>query len=71
MINWVKCLTKYIDNKFRRKNCEDYMKIGKFAEKYGVTLDAVRYYLERGLLVAQKRGEQYFFTDADGKDLEK
>lgn len=47
------------------------MKIGKFAEKYGVTLDAVRYYLERGLLVAQKRGEQYFFTDADGKDLEK
>lgn len=47
------------------------MKIGKFAEKYGVTLDAVRYYLERGLLVAQKRGEQYFFTEADGKDLEK
>lgn len=47
------------------------MKIGKFAEKYGVTLDAVRYYLERGLLVAQKRGEQYFFTEADEKDLEK
>lgn len=47
------------------------MKIGKFAEKYGVTLDAVRYYLERGLLVAQKRGEHYFFTAADGKDLEK
>ncbi|WP_312652174.1 MerR family transcriptional regulator [Proteiniclasticum sp.] len=47
------------------------MKIGKFAEKYGVTPDAIRYYIERGLLVAQKRGEQYFFTEADGKDLEK
>lgn len=47
------------------------MRIGQFAEKYNVTQDTVRYYLERGLLVARKRGEQYYFTEADGRDLAK
>lgn len=47
------------------------MRIGQFAETYDVTQDTVRYYLERGLLVARKRGEQYYFTEADGRDLAK
>ncbi|NLB22485.1 MAG: MerR family DNA-binding transcriptional regulator, partial [Clostridium sp.] len=41
------------------------MRIGQFAEKYKVTQDTVRYYIERGLLVASKRGEQFFFTESD------
>lgn len=47
------------------------MRIGQFAEKYKVTQDTVRYYIERGLLVASKRGEQFFFTESDGQDLMK
>lgn len=47
------------------------MKIGKFAEKHGVTQDTVRFYLEKGLLVSKKKGGQYSFTEADSRDLEK
>lgn len=46
------------------------MRIGVFSKKHQVTQDAVRFYLEKGLLVAHKRGEQYYFTSSDGEDLE-
>ncbi len=46
------------------------MRIGAFSKKHQVTQDAVRFYLEKGLLVAHKRGEQYYFTTSDGEDLE-
>lgn len=46
------------------------MRIGKFAQRYGITQDTVRYYMDRGLLVARKKGEQYFFTKEDEKDME-
>lgn len=46
------------------------MRIGAFSKKHQVTQDAVRFYLEKGLLVAHKRGEQYYFTSSDGEDLE-
>ena len=40
------------------------MRIGAFSKKHQVTQDAVRFYLEKGLLVAHKRGEQYYFTSS-------
>ena len=46
------------------------MKIGKFAAQHGVTQDTVRYYMERGLIVAQKQGEQYSFTKEDHRNME-
>ena len=46
------------------------MRIGKFAAQHGVTQDTVRYYMERGLIIAQKQGEQYFFTQEDHRNME-
>lgn len=45
------------------------MRIGTFAQRNGISQDTVRYYLERGLLVARKKGMQYFFTKEDEQDL--
>jgi len=47
------------------------MRIGKFAEKHGITQDAIRHYLDIGLLVAEKKGGQYKFSEADSKDMDK
>lgn len=47
------------------------MRIGEFSERHGVTQDTVRYYLDKGLLVAEKSGGQYRFREADRIDLEK
>lgn len=47
------------------------MRIGEFAERLGVTQDTIRYYLDKGLLVAEKCGGQYRFREADRIDLEK
>lgn len=47
------------------------MRIGEFAKRYGVTQDTVRHYLDIGLLVAEKDGSHYRFSEVDGKDLEK
>ncbi|WP_326907295.1 MerR family transcriptional regulator [Sedimentibacter sp. MB31-C6] len=46
------------------------MRIGEFAKKHGVTQDAIRHYLDMGLLVAEKSGGQYRFNEADSKDLD-
>ena len=47
------------------------MRIGEFAQKHGITQDTIRHYLDMGLLVAEKKGGQYRFVDADSKDVEK
>ncbi len=47
------------------------MRIGEFSLKHGITQDAVRHYLDMGLLVAEKKYGQYKFVEADSRDLEK
>lgn len=47
------------------------MKIGKFAEMHNITQDTVRHYLDLELLVAEKSGGHYKFSDADSRDLKK
>lgn len=46
------------------------MKIGEFTQKFGVTLDAVRYYIELGLLVPLKQGTHFHFDETCAEDLE-
>lgn len=45
------------------------MKIGEFARLHNITQDAVRHYLDMGLIVAEKHGGHYKFSDADSSDL--
>ena len=47
------------------------MKIGKFAKKHEVTLDTIRFYMEKGLLVPSKKDSQYYFSEIDSANLEK
>lgn len=46
------------------------MKIGEFAKKNNITQDTIRHYIDLGLLVAEKQGSQYRFTEEDSGDLE-
>ncbi|MBQ9014548.1 MAG: MerR family transcriptional regulator [Firmicutes bacterium] len=39
------------------------MKTGQFAEKYNLTPNGIRYYIEQGLLNPGKRGQQYDFDE--------
>lgn len=45
------------------------MKIGQFAKKHGLAVSAVRFYIELGLLMPEKKGTQYVFTPADDGEL--
>lgn len=45
------------------------MKIGELAEKYNITRDAIRYYVNHGLLSLSK-GPHYNFTQKDIEDLQ-
>lgn len=47
------------------------MKIGKFAKMHNITQDTVRHYLDLGLLVTEKDGGQYKFSDSDSRDIKK
>jgi DNA-binding transcriptional MerR regulator len=47
------------------------MKIGKFSEMHNVTQDTIRHYLDLGLLVTEKKGGQYQFSDSDSSDMKK
>lgn len=45
------------------------MKIGEFAQKHNITQDTVRHYMDLGLLVTEKSGGQYDFSEVDSHDL--
>lgn len=47
------------------------MKIGKFSKKHNITQDTIRHYIDMGLLVAEKEGCQYKFSEEDSRDIEK
>jgi len=47
------------------------VRIGEFAKKHRITQDTIRYYLDMGLLVSEKKGGQYKFTKADSEDMER
>lgn len=47
------------------------MKIGEFSKKNNITQDTIRHYIDMGLLVAEKQGWQYKFSEEDSNDLEK
>lgn len=47
------------------------MKISKFAEIHNITKDTVRHYLDLGLLVTEKSGGHYKFSESDCHDMKK
>lgn len=46
------------------------MKIGQFANKNKISIDAIRYYIAEGLLLPQKLNSQYEFDSRAQKDIE-
>ncbi|RST70822.1 MerR family transcriptional regulator [Siminovitchia acidinfaciens] len=46
------------------------MLIGKFAQKYGVKPDTIRYYMDLGLLIPKKRNHYYHFDKTCEEDME-
>lgn len=47
-----------------------FMKIGEFSKKFNVSVSTVRHYINLGLLVPEKDGYQYRFTDSDCREME-
>ena len=45
------------------------MKIGEFAKKNNISIDTVRHYMDLGVIVAQKKGGQYDFSDSCQQSL--
>lgn len=46
------------------------MRIGEFAEKYRVTKDTVRHYIENGLLIPDDRSAHFRFGERECRDME-
>ncbi len=47
------------------------MKTGQFANKYDLTSNGIRYYIEQGLLTPKKKGAQYDFDEECVEQMEK
>lgn len=47
------------------------MRIGEFSKRNNITQDTVRHYIDLGLLVVDKQGSQYNFTEENCCDLQK
>lgn len=49
----------------------DYLlKIGEFSQKHNVTIDTIRHYMEKGLILPEKIGGHYQFDNQCSKDLQ-
>ncbi|WP_018751798.1 MerR family transcriptional regulator [Paenibacillus sanguinis] len=46
------------------------MKIGEFSRRNHITQDAIRHYIDLGLLVVDKRGSRYHFTEQNNSELQ-
>lgn len=47
------------------------MRIGEFSKRNNITQDAIRHYIDLGLLVVEKQGSHYYFTEENCCDLQK
>ncbi len=47
------------------------MRIGDFAQKFDISIDAIRYYIENGLLLPEKIHNQYAFDQSCEEDIER
>ncbi len=47
------------------------MRIGEFAQKHSLTIDAIRHYMDLELLLPDKKGGHYFFGEKEEIDIEK
>lgn len=47
------------------------MRIGEFSRKNNITQDTIRHYIDLGLLVVEKQGSHYHFTEENSSDLRK
>ena len=45
------------------------MRIGEFSRKHNITHDAIRHYIDMGLLIPKKDGYHYRFDEVHDKDI--
>ncbi len=50
---------------------ETLMRIGAFAKRFGVPQSTVRYYIQRGILIPEKRNGQHLFPESCINDMER